>query len=360
MSKGRGQGGRAHGATTKPRAPPPLKGQHCTRPPSPAISPSPSSSPHTLHSRPAAYDRPPAPPPAPPPLYGGTPGPGGPVPPPPPRGRSFLDSPPSARTLLTSAVLGLVGGALWWAALFGHDPVKLAVDDRTGVVYATTAGGAKVLISQEEDGSFVFVDQAGDLYYQAGGIGRGAGGDGFYIVDPQNNIYNSFYDEDGERKLVSVGRMDDIVSFKPGALGGVPADRLAALVGDRDAGRFTAIYSGADGPDDPLAVQLPPNAPVEVDADGRATGPVALDEGVMLLQQKKGLFGRTPKSDRKDPLDAIAAMSDRAEALQEEYARAAKAGVKFENVKEAPALAQSGDAEEEGEAGEDVGVEDGE
>ena len=294
-------------------------------PPLPIPRPRPSHSP----PRPAAYDRdtlpPPAPPPAPPPLSGSS-GPGGPAPPPPPRRRTALDAPPTARTLLTTIALSLTAGGLWWAALFGHDPVNLGVSE-DGFAFATTAAGNTVLVSRDDAGRFIFVDRAGDLFYEAG-----TAADGFYIVTPQNDIYNAFVDEDGQVKRVSVGRLEDIVTVQADAIGGIPVERLRQLTGDRDAGTLTALYTGARDEADPAAVLLPPNAPVELDADGVETGPVALEESMILLEQKTGLFGGKLEADPSDPLDRLVAVADRAAALKQGYDDAVAAGVVDDTV----------------------------
>ena len=72
---------------------------------------------------------------------------------------------------------------------------------------------------------------------------------------------------------------------------------------------------------------MPPNAPLEAGPDGLATGPPALEEGLMMLEQTKGLFGGKLKADPADPLDRLAAVADRAAVLKRGYDDAVAAGV---------------------------------
>jgi hypothetical protein len=253
-------------------------------------------------------------------------GPGGPVPPPPPGSRrTGLGAPPTAKTLLTTAVLSLTAGCLWWAALFGHDPVQLGVSD-DGFAFATTAGGNTVLVSRDDDGRFFFVDRAGDLYYDAGPAG-------FYIVEAATDvIFNGYVDDEGTPHRVVVGKLSDIVTLKPDALAGIPAEKLAALLGSRDrdgkaAGLLTALDTSAVDEADPAAVLLPPNAPVGTGPSGEPLGPPRLEEGMMLLDQKKGVLGGKIKADPADPLDRLAAVADRAAVLKRAYDDAVEAGV---------------------------------
>lgn len=255
-----------------------------------------------------------------------------PPPPPPGRGRARgLGAPPTPKTLLTTAVLSLTAGVLWWAALFANDPVKLGVS-ADGFAYATTAGGNTVLVSRDDDGRFYFVDRAGDLYYDAGAAG-------FYIVDPDDVIYNGYVDDEGAAHRVVVGKLSDIVTFKPEAVAGIPAQELQALVGSsrtagKAAGLLTALDTSAVDESDPAAVLLPPNAPVGTAKDGRALTPPRLEEGMMLLEQAKGPLGGKIKADPADPLDRLAAVADRAAVLKRAYDDAVEAGVVDGSVKE--------------------------
>ncbi|KAK9820037.1 hypothetical protein WJX72_005356 [[Myrmecia] bisecta] len=210
-----------------------------------------------------------------------------PPPPPPPPSKGSAGGP--SRRALLAIMLG--GAALWWNYL--NNQMPKVYTDELGIRYLKTAGGNTVAVSQDAMGRISMVDAAGNLYYDTGDKRLGV-----YIVDTENNMYNLFIDGDGREQRVLVGNLSELQTFDVNRIGGIPVDDIKVAAEGRDnmrnGGRLTAFP-------DATPVPLPPNAPANVTKDGEIGPPAVLEEGALLLDEKRSLWPFGQKNDGGGP-----------------------------------------------------------
>lgn len=202
-----------------------------------------------------------------------------PPPPPPPGSEMNLKMGISKRM-----VLGLMfGGGLVWSLALRAGMPQVGYDARTGVALLRTAGGNLVAATRDEAGNIFMYDKNGNIYYDTGAE------QGIYIVDSSGDMFNTWADTRGEVQRAYVGNIRDLREFSVKEIGGVPVEQLAeGIEGLRD-GRMTAFVKKADRRYEPD--YLPKNAPAIVSRGGKFAPPEVLEDSVIELERKGGLFG---------------------------------------------------------------------
>lgn len=209
-----------------------------------------------------------------------------PPPPPPPPPQDNETTGPSRRTLF-GILLG--GSLLSYAARKSTEPQFYK--DEYGIRYLKTDKGNPVAVTADKRGNIMMVDQAGNLYYDAGSPQLG-----IYMVSMKGDLYNFYTDTEGEQQTSLLGNVQDLRSIKVKEIAGIPIEKLQAHY---DIQRNRAGKMDAGMPDrmigfpDQTPVPLPPGT-VNVYKNGkggvRLEGPPVLDEGAINLEEKQRLW----------------------------------------------------------------------
>ncbi|KAK9842037.1 hypothetical protein WJX81_005422 [Elliptochloris bilobata] len=215
-----------------------------------------------------------------------------PPPPPPPPPPPVEEAGPNGprRAVLLGLLLG--GSSLWWKYINSQMPEMYR--DKAGVHYMVTRGGNKVAVTVDKQGRAYFVDKAGDLYYDSGNQKIG-----FYVVDTQDQIFNVYLGSDGEPRRVKVGDLRDLGTVRVTDLGGIPVSNLQSASRARRRSAITAFPDPDAG-----GVVLPPNTPFTQGPDGKVAPPRMLEEGGVVLQEKRGWWPFGKPKDSGGPLQA--------------------------------------------------------